>query len=189
MDIKLFFPFVSLLKRSVFILLLLAQAHSFAQSNISKDIPVIDISFFKGPVPNNTSFASMTYIDYSYGFNIEGTRRSKDVKVKVALTISPNSSRSYLDRSRIKNENLDQLIAHEQGHIVIGFFIGKKVQDALNASHYTKNYKNEIKANYKKFYQEFEKLQHQYDEETNHGADKEAQIKWNRKISLLARDI
>ncbi|ETZ24131.1 DUF922 domain-containing protein [Pedobacter sp. V48] len=185
MDSKLLFSFISLLKRSVFILLLFAQSDSFAQSSIPKDIPVIDISFFKGPVPDNTSFASMTYIDYSYGFNIEGTRRSKDVKVKVALTITPNSSRSYLDRSRIKDENLDQLITHEQGHIVIGFFIGKKVQDALNASHYTKNYKNEIKANYKKFYQEFEKLQHQYDEETNHGSDKEAQIKWNRKIRLL----
>lgn len=169
----------------MFILLLLAQAHSYAQRNISKDIPVIDISFFKGTVPNNASFASMTYIDYSYGFNIEGTRRSQDVKVRVALNITPNSSRSYLDRSRIKDENLDQLIAHEQGHIVIGFFIGKKVQDALNASHYTKNYKNEIKANYKRFYQEFEKLQHQYDEETSHGSDKEAQIKWNRKIGLL----
>ena len=185
MDIKLFSSFISLLKRSVFILLLFARADSFAQSSIPKDIPVIDIGFFKGPVPDNTSFASMTYIDYSYGFNIEGTRRSKDVKVKVALTITHNSSRSYLDISRIKDENLDQLIAHEQGHIVIGFFIGKKVQDALNASHYTKNYKNEIKANYKKFYQEFEKLQHQYDEETSHGSDKEAQIRWNRKIRLL----
>nr|WP_068890040.1 DUF922 domain-containing protein [Pedobacter panaciterrae] len=188
-DMELFLPFISCLKRSVFILLLFAQVDSYAQGNTYKGIPIIDINFFKGPVPANTSFASMTYIDYSYGFNIESTRSFRDVKVKVTLNISPNSSRSYLDRSRIKDENLDQLIAHEQGHIVIGFVIGKQVQDALNASHYTKNYKEEIKTNYNKFYKEFEKLQYQYDEETSHGSDKEAQIKWNRKIQLLAEKL
>ncbi|WP_316809837.1 DUF922 domain-containing protein [Pedobacter heparinus] len=175
MGYKFFFVF----KHAFFLVLLFLVINATGQGYF-KEIPVIDLGFFKGNVPKNAAFASMTYIDYDYDFQIQSNKQSTEVKVKV--NISPNGARSYLDRKRVKEANIDQLVEHEQGHVIIGFIIGKQVEEALNASRYTRNYKQEINANYKKFYARFEKLQLRYDEETNHGANREAQARWNREV-------
>jgi predicted secreted Zn-dependent protease len=178
--------------RNLFLVLLILPfviAQSSAQDHISKDIPLIDLSFFKGAIPENSAFASTTFIDYSYKFAIERNTRTNQVKVRLNMTIVPNSEKSFFDVSRVDKGDIRRLINHEQGHIVIGFIIGKKVEDALNAVSYTANYKEEIRINYQKFYARFEKMQFDYDKETRHGADLEAQTKWNKKIRLLSKEV
>lgn len=173
------------LKNIALFILIIFATETNAQSYTPQDIPQIDLSFFKGSIPENTDYASMTFIDYSYRFAIEGNARTNEFKVNLALKVTPNSTKSYFDISRVKSEHVEQLLNHEQGHIVLGFIIGAKIEEALNACRYTKNYNKEIRANYKKFYTMYEKLQFQYDKETRHGADQNAQTKWNDKLSLL----
>ena len=158
---------------------------SYAQVRISADIPQIDLNFFKGEVPKNSAYASTTFIDYSYGFSIERNTRTNAVKVRVTMRITPNSEKSYFDQSRVNKANIDRLVNHEQGHIVLGFIIGKQVEDALNAASYTVNYKEEIRRNYQLFYARYEKLQLDYDKQTRHGADLKAQESWNKKLRRL----
>lgn len=172
----------------VFILFFLATGTK-AQDNVSKDIPQIDLSFFKGSAPEDSPYASMTFIDYDYQFAIERNTRTGEVKVKLTVNITPNSAKSYLDITRVNKNDIERLVNHENGHIILGFIIGKKVEDELNACRYTINYKEEIRANYKKFYTRHEKMQLEYDEETRHGADLEAQESWNKKIRLLSKEV
>ncbi|HMI04873.1 MAG TPA: hypothetical protein VK541_20460 [Pedobacter sp.] len=126
--------------KNLFLVLLLLPfgiLQSSAQEYISKDIPVIELSFFKGAVPENSDFASTTFIDYSYKFAIERSTRTNRVKVSLTMSVVPNSEKSFFDVSRVNKADIARLVDHEQGHIVIGFIIGKKVEDALNAVSYT----------------------------------------------------
>ncbi|MES2455625.1 MAG: DUF922 domain-containing protein [Bacteroidota bacterium] len=157
----------------------------YAQVRISADIPKIDLNFFKGEVPKNSAYASMTFIDYVYGFSIERNTRTNAVKARITMRITPNSDKSYFDRSRVNKADIDRLVNHEQGHVVLGFIIGKQVEDALNAASYTVNYKEEIRSNYQRFYARYEKLQLDYDKQTRHGADLKAQESWNKKLRRL----
>ena len=154
------------------------------QNLITKDIVQIDLSFFQGSAPKNSPYASMTFIDYDYQFDVESNSRTGEVKVNLTVNIVPNSAKSYLDVSRVHKSDIDRLVNHEQGHVIIGFIIGKKVEDELNACRYTRNYKEEIRANYQKFYTRYEKIQLEYDKQTRHGANLEAQERWNKKLRV-----
>jgi predicted secreted Zn-dependent protease len=154
------------------------------QNFITKGINQIDLSFFQGSAPKNSPYASMTFIDYDYQFVVESNSRTDEVKVDVTVNITPNSAKSYLDVSRVHKNDIDRLVNHEQGHIIIGFIIGKKVEDELNACRYTRNYKEEIRINYQKFYATYEKIQLEYDRQTRHGANLEVQKRWNKKLRV-----
>lgn len=167
------------------ILTLLIMANQVSgQSFITKDIIQIDLSFFQGSAPKNSPYASMTFIDYDYQFAVESNSRTGEVKVNLTVNIVPNSAKSYLDVSRVHKNDIDRLVNHEQGHIIIGFIIGKKVEDELNACCYTRNYKEEIRTNYQKLYARYEKIQLEYDRQTRHGANLEAQERWNKKLRV-----
>lgn len=177
-----FFKAFRLLILSNIVGLLLMANQVSGQDFSSKDILQIDLSFFQGSAPKNSPYASMTFIDYDYQFAVESDSRTGEVKVKLTVNITPNSTKSYLDVSRIHKNDIDRLVNHEQGHIIIGFIIGKKVEDELNACRYTRDYKEEIRANYQKFYSKYEKIQLEYDRQTRHGANLEAQEHWNKKL-------
>ncbi|HMI05001.1 MAG TPA: DUF922 domain-containing protein [Pedobacter sp.] len=167
------------------ILTLLMMANQVSGQNlITKDFMQIDLSFFQGSAPKNSPYASMTFIDYDYQFAVESNSRTGEVKVNLTVNIAPNSTKSYLDVSRVHKNDIDRLVNHEQGHIIIGFIIGKKVEDELNACRYTRNYKEEIRTNYQKFYSRYEKIQLEYDKQTRHGANLEAQEHWNKKLRV-----
>jgi len=110
----------------------------------------------------------------------EHTEVAKSViNVALAIKVCLPKSASWV---RDGNRN-DYSLNHEQRHfdiakIAAGHFIQK-----LNAENLTvSNYEGIINSEYLEAYREMNNMQKQYDDETRHGSDEQAQQRWNERI-------
>jgi len=170
---------------SAFTFVNLFNTNSFGQATPEVVIPKATLDFFKGTAKPDAEFASMVFVGHRYFYNVDQQNADGSVRLAVRLKVVPDSTGSYFDKSRVAEPYVAYLLNHEQGHINIGYIIGNMLRSALNLTVYSSNYKEEIKANFNKFYAKFDKLQQQYDEETNHSQNKTAQALWDEKIRLL----
>ncbi len=74
----------------------------------------------------------------------------------------------------------DALLKHEQGHFDIGYlFMQEVIKNIKTVSFSRQNFQKELEAFITKIHQKYTDLNKQYDDETAHSANKEAQEKWN----------
>lgn len=176
------------LSRTSFILsifLTLLSTSLFAQEIEAMKIPKATLDFFRGHPKPDAEFASIAFINYRYYYQVDQQMDDGTVKLMVKVKVLPDSAKSYFDLSRVKEPYVANLLNHEQGHINIGYINGNRLRSALNLTVYSRNYNQEIKTAFEKYDAEFEKLQTQYDDETNHSIDPKAQGIWDEKIKLL----
>lgn len=77
----------------------------------------------------------------------------------------------------------DYTLNHEQRHFDIAKIVAEHFKQKINAGNLTvSNYEGIINFEYLETYREMDKLQKQYDDETRHGADKQAQQQWDQRI-------
>ena len=157
----------------------------FAQEIDEMKIPKATLDFFRGSPKPDAEFASVPFIYYRYYYQVDQQMDDGTVKLIVRVKVLPDSAKSYFDLSRVKESYVANLLNHEQGHINIAYINGNRLRSALNLTVYSLNYKQEIKTAFDKYLAEFDKLQTQYDEETNHSIDAKAQRIWDVKIKLL----
>ena len=72
---------------------------------------------------------------------------------------------------------------HEQRHFDLVKLISERFKAKLLSEKLSPdNYEGIINFEYLEFYREMNRLQEQYDKETNHGSNKAMQDEWNRRI-------
>jgi predicted secreted Zn-dependent protease len=77
----------------------------------------------------------------------------------------------------------EELLSHEQVHFDIAYLVSREFRDSLLSYKFSRgNFKEEIEQLKTKSANEYEEMQLQYDEETNHGRKREKQNLWKRKI-------
>ncbi len=101
------------------------------------------------------------------------------INVNMAIKVCLPKSASWVRDGRRNDYNLN----HEQRHfdiakIAAGHFIQKLNIENLTVS----NYEGIINFEYLEAYREMNNLQKQYDNETRHGSDEQAQQRWNERI-------
>ena len=78
------------------------------------------------------------------------------------------------------------ILSHEQSHFDISYIAAMSFISQLKAAGFTQqNYKGLIHSIYAASTDNLEKMQHQYDGETNNGQLKNMQAIWNRKVTTL----
>lgn len=81
-------------------------------------------------------------------------------------------------------------LEHEQRHFDITYIGALKFVNELRRAQFTmKNFKKLAGQIFNKAYEENTQLQHQYDRETKHSINKEAQVSWNVKIAEMLQSI
>jgi len=131
---------------------------------------------FQSKIPGG-SYDAEVYPTIGYE---EHTEVAKSViNVALAIKVCLPKSASWVRDGRRNDYNLN----HEQRHfdiakIAAGHFIQKLKAENLTVS----NYEGIINFEYLEAYREMNNLQKQYDDETRHGSDEQAQQQWSERI-------
>ena len=84
----------------------------------------------------------------------------------------------------------DYILNHEQRHFDIEKIVGEHFKQKILAMELpVDNYNGPINVEYLETLREATRMQKQYDAETRHGQDKQAQAEWNEKIDKELREL
>ena len=81
-------------------------------------------------------------------------------------------------------ENTPYLLGHEQLHFNISELHARKLRQALEAYEIDKDFKRDLRNIYDSILKESEKMQQQFDAETRHSLNRDAEMAWRNFVSL-----
>ncbi|SKB70123.1 protein of unknown function [Salegentibacter holothuriorum] len=111
-------------------------------------------------------------------FSWSSTESSSGIKLTFEV-----ESNFYPNQSWVKEiQEVDYLLAHEQLHFDITELHARKLRMALKNYEPGRNMKKELNDIYSKIEQQRREMQNQFDKETNHSINKEAEYKWRQFI-------
>jgi hypothetical protein len=83
----------------------------------------------------------------------------------------------------------DYVLSHEQGHFDIAEIFARKLNKQMSEYvFHKKTYQQDLNTIYNDILNEKDKMQNNYDKETNHSINKEQQAEWLKKISGLLNE-
>ena len=136
--------------------------------------PVLSWDDFRGVPPDGSNRAASVNSGLSYSFkNTYENGILKDLDIQVKSGFYPELSW----KMDLKESSKD-LLAHEQLHWDITNLFALKLRAAYKKYRPVKNIKKEVAFIFNKFEKDRAAMQAQYDRDTKHGLDKEAQLKW-----------
>ncbi len=132
---------------------------------------------FQAKPPQNNGFQAAIFP--SFGYEMQRELKGGLIQVQIILKVYMVKSHSWA-LPVIKNT---YSLNHEQRHfdlvkLISERFKAKLLSEKLNPD----NYEGIVSFEYHEFYREMNRLQHRYDQETNHGTNKVKQDEWNRWI-------
>lgn len=106
-----------------------------------------------------------------------------------------NSSFGYKIQSRFSKTRswglykTDYILSHEQGHFDIAEIFARKLNKEMSEYRFNKRtYQQDLNRIYHDILDEKEKMQNDYDQETNHSINKEKQVEWLKKIAKMLEE-
>jgi hypothetical protein len=138
---------------------------------------------FQSKIPGG-SYDAEVYPTIGYE---EHTEVAKSViNVDLAIKVCLPKSAAWVRDGRRNDYNLN----HEQRHFDIAKIAAENFKQKLSAENLTvSNYEGIINFEYLEAYREMNNLQKQYDDETRHGSDEQAQQRWNERIDLELKNV
>jgi len=83
----------------------------------------------------------------------------------------------------------DYILSHEQGHFDIAEIFARKLHKKLSEYQFNRRtYQKDLDNIYEEIVQDKDKMQNDYDRETNHSINKDKQAEWLQKIRLLLEE-
>lgn len=129
---------------------------------------------FKGRPDNGVDYHAFTYWNTTYKYD---AFQFKEDTVKWQVQITVELGRNSWKK---KDKITDTLLKHEQGHFDIGILCAMEMQETINTTVFLKNnYQTKLSALIREIAEKYKKMDLQYDEETNHYANREQQWKWD----------
>ncbi len=170
------------MKQLLILIFSLASCISFAQANtkiIWEENNKLSWEDFQGEPSNVIPYHANTSSGISYSWGLKGALN------KFELTYDVESF-FITDQSWVKPsyEN-DHLLKHEQLHFDISELFARKLREKLSKvdnSKLSKNSGGQLNKLYEDVAAERGLMQDQFDKETNHGSNKEAELKWQLKV-------
>ena len=132
---------------------------------------------FQAKPPQNTRFQAAIFP--SFGYDIQREFKEGFIQVQIILKVYMIRSASWAFPMIKSNYSLN----HEQRHFDLVKLISERFKAKLISEKLSPdNYEGIINFEYLEFYRLMNKLQQNYDQETNHGINKAKQDEWNRWI-------
>ena len=137
---------------------------------------------FLGKPDQTSAYAALTVTNWHYSYNSKITGNNLHIDFKFTGGIDPQ--KSWVKPDRIRTRKISrQLLNHEQGHANINFLLLKEGEQQVRFQNYTAtNYKRLIQANANRVSKYYSDMQSRYDVETEHGANLNAQARWDDYI-------
>lgn len=139
-------------------------------------------NYLGNPDPKS-SFAALTHSSIEFSYNV------KNENGNLTLTTQVNT---FFDKkmSWFKNKEVNEhILKHEQAHFDITEIHARKLREAFASYSITKNFEKELSSIFTKFNLEREKMQKQFDKESNHSRDFDKEAKWQAYIAEELRKL
>lgn len=137
---------------------------------------------FQGTAPTNTKYAAKVFTNFEY--NASAIMKNAIIIIDLQLKIYMLKSSSW----KVFSLSEDHL-AHEQLHFDITKIIAEKYKKRASEILTLDNYDSELQLLFIEMYREFNRLQKQYDADSNHSINFVGQQKWQLIISDELRAI
>lgn len=140
-------------------------------------------SDFKGQMPKSTKYSAQIFnnFEYSAPLKLEDGILTIDLQMKVYMLKSASwtSSTSLSDYS----------IAHEQLHFDLTKLIAERFKEKAKQILTVDNYDSELQMLFIEMYREMNRVQKEYDDESNHSINTFSQQKWQNKTMEEMRNL
>lgn len=140
---------------------------------------------FKAKVPEGTKFSASVSSGMGYKWSYSTSNGQINFNYSVKTNLYRNSSWSKY------TEGKESVLRHEQLHYDITELYVRKFREALKdykENSGLRNIRKDVTRIYQKIEEERKSTQLQYDMETNHSLNKEAQVAWEQKIASLLQE-
>lgn len=132
---------------------------------------------FKGE-PNIDS-RSVAVTTSGFGYVASMVRNSEKQEIKIDVYCHFDKSKSWVK----KEAKRDDILRHEQLHFDLSYLAASRFKKRLEQYHFTNvNYKTILPQMYREELDWLNETQKDYDFETRHGLDEEAQALWEEKV-------
>jgi len=133
-------------------------------------------SDFTGAVDSTSPFFAYTWWRINYRIANAQTRGDSVIITSFEVRLELDPLRSWVK----KEKETDDLLVHEQGHFNFGILCMDEFLAAYSKLHFTKdNLHTAIQNLFSAILKEYHDMGERYDQETNHGMNKQVQAKWN----------
>jgi hypothetical protein len=153
------------------VLLLIRSTSIYAQDNFLKwnEVPLLTWNDFSGKVNDTSRYDAESFAEIRYQYKLYTPGK---FEFDVFAHFDKNISWSR------KEKQSEALLKHEQVHFNIAQLFAKKLESDFKTANFAENYNDQIQLIFAKTKQEYESMQKQYDEETNHSLNREKQKEW-----------
>lgn len=124
---------------------------------------------FTGKVNDSSRFDAESFAEVCYQYKFYN---AQDFEFEVYAHFDKNASWSR------KEKQCEALLRHEQIHFNIAQLFAEKLKNDFRDFSYTKDFDAEVVQLFNRKKLEYQQMQRQYDEETNHSLNKEKQKEW-----------
>ena len=127
--------------------------------------------------PKNSPYVSLTHSSIQMVYGGE----NNSLRFIIQTVFYPKTS------WKKKKSINDHILKHEQGHFDLTEYYARLLRKGVSELEFKKFSTIDAQINklFKKYSKEADKIQDDYDEETNHSIDKEEQTRWNKKIAKI----
>lgn len=134
-------------------------------------------------------YAAITSTVWQYGYH--ATIKNGNLNIDFNFLAGVDPEKSWVKPEKIRDKDTSkQLLKHEQGHVYLNFLLLKNGENLLKNQNYSvQNYKYLVQKTAKQISNYYNRLQQQYDEETRHGTDMQAQKQWDSYFEAELRKL
>ncbi|PRX41934.1 DUF922 domain-containing protein [Salegentibacter salegens] len=163
------------MKISFFLLIFVFSVQGLAQEDEKlswAEDRILSWEDFKASPKKHLPYKANTNSGISFSWNSRESSNGLELNYEVGSNFYPN-------RSWVKEiQEVDYLLAHEQLHFDITELHARKLRKALENFEPGTKMKKELDAIYSEIEKQRRQMQAQFDKETSHSMDKEAEFKW-----------
>jgi hypothetical protein len=132
---------------------------------------------FKAEPDTTNDYSANTNSGMSYSWNYSTASGKPVLEHEVFSNFYPNLS-------WVKDiENEEYLLAHEQLHFDISELHARKLRKAIEEYEIARNIRQDLKRIYSKIEADRVAMQNQFDRETSHSENREAEMKWRKFVA------
>ncbi len=137
---------------------------------------------FQGTPPSGDDVMAYTNCTVTYTYQVVHHNDQYDIDFTVDMQL--NKDKSYIRLNEVTDRDmLLHILRHEQGHYNIAYLMKCELYSVLKRHRYTANYHQEIAALYNQVNYKYQKINADYERQTDHMQNDTKQTEWNAWFS------
>lgn len=165
---------------------------SFAQKKYDlNDINLSWVHFTKKDASLNSKVAAQTHVNLDIEYELKNAS-GKRQELIIKLSVSQSREQSWVSKQflmKASDIESDKLLNHEKLHYVINLIGFKNIYLEMSNFSFTSDYKSEITSIFRKYTNEIDKMNNEYDRQSKHGLNNNGQKKWEENTMKLFNEL